>query len=38
MNKISVLLLCCTVSLSTSSFAQEKKATPPKEVLQVLLI
>jgi len=34
MNKISVLLLCCTVSLSAGSFAQEKKkkATPPREV------
>lgn len=34
MNKISVLLLLCMVSLSAGSFAQEKKkkATPPKEV------
>ncbi|MBL7704873.1 MAG: energy transducer TonB [Taibaiella sp.] len=34
MNKISLLLLCCTVSLSAGSFAQEKKKkdTPPKEI------
>lgn len=34
MNKISLLLLFCTVSLSLSSFAQEKKNknSPPKEI------
>lgn len=30
MNKISVVLLCCTVSLSAGSFAQEKKKNTAK--------